>query len=95
MLDLDKKTIEEILIYFYENDPQMYLIHDDININNLDKETVTKYIPRLYEAGYLQGFFVEIGSNNGKYAIGGLTQIGREAVRQHFLGNTISIYKKY
>jgi hypothetical protein len=92
---LDNETIKKILLYFDENDPIKYLIHDQIEIEGVDKKDVIRYIPLLQEANYLHGFFVAIGEDTGKYAIGGLSPIGREAVRQYRLGNDLDIHNDY
>ncbi len=95
MVTLNNNIVESILLHFHKNDPRFYLIHDTVEINGMEKDISKKYIAILCESGYLQGFFVEIGENYGKYAIGGLSAIGKEAVRQHFLGNKIDIHRNY
>jgi len=92
---LDNKVIQEILLYFDQNDPIKYLIHDTIKIDGVHDQDIRRYIPLLQEANYLHGFFVAIGENSGKYAIGGLSPIGREAVRQFKLGRDIDIRNDY
>lgn len=92
---IDNNIVKEILIYFYENEPKTYISHDQVEINGLDKSTILRYVPLLFEANYLQGYYLDIDALNGRYIIGGLTPIAKEAVRQLKLGKKIDIRNDY
>jgi len=92
---MEDNIVQNILIHFYENEPQSFLTLDQIEIDGLDKSTILRYIPLLFEANYLQGYYIAIDAYSGKYLIGGLLPVAKEAIRQHKLGRDIDIHNAY